>query len=56
MLQMIEDMGGSATTTEVPAESFKMATVIVTIGPIVFLYPVLQRYFIKGLVIGAIKG
>jgi ABC-type glycerol-3-phosphate transport system permease component len=28
----------------------------VTIGPIVLLYPFLQRYFIQGLVIGSIKG
>jgi putative aldouronate transport system permease protein len=39
-----------------PAESSKMAIVIVTIGPIVFLYPYLQRFFIKGLVIGSVKG
>ncbi len=39
-----------------PGESLKMATAILTIGPIVFLYPYLQRYFIKGLVIGSVKG
>jgi putative aldouronate transport system permease protein len=39
-----------------PTESIKMATMIVTIGPIVFLYPFLQRYFIKGLIIGSVKG
>jgi putative aldouronate transport system permease protein len=39
-----------------PAEGLKMATCIVTIGPIIFIYPFVQRYFIKGLLIGAIKG
>ena len=39
-----------------PAESFKMATVIVTIGPLVFLYPFLQKYFVKGIMIGSVKG
>ena len=39
-----------------PAESFKMATVVVTIGPIVLAYPFLQRYFVKGIMIGSIKG
>jgi putative aldouronate transport system permease protein len=39
-----------------PNESFKMATAIVTMGPIILLYPFLQRYFIKGMVIGAVKG
>lgn len=38
-----------------PAESLKMATTIVTIGPIVLFYPYLQRYFIRGLTLGAVK-
>jgi multiple sugar transport system permease protein/putative aldouronate transport system permease protein len=33
-----------------------MATTVVTIGPIIFLYPFLQKYFVKGLLIGAVKG
>ena len=39
-----------------PKESFKMATSVVTMGPIILLYPFLQRYFIKGIVVGAVKG
>lgn len=39
-----------------PNESFKMATAIVTMGPIILLYPFLQRYFVKGMVVGAVKG
>jgi len=35
---------------------FKCAAVIVTIVPIIAVYPFLQRYFIKGVMIGAIKG
>jgi putative aldouronate transport system permease protein len=42
--------------TNPPNESFKMATAIVTMGPIILLYPFLQRYFIKGMVVGAVKG
>ena len=41
---------------ELPGESLKMATAIVTIGPIIFLYPFLQKYFVKGLIIGGVKG
>ena len=47
---------GVEVVTEPPAETLKMATVIVTIGPIILLYPFLQRFFVKGLVIGAVKG
>ena len=39
-----------------PGESLKMATCILTVGPIVLLYPYLQKYFIKGLIIGGVKG
>jgi putative aldouronate transport system permease protein len=41
---------------KMPGESLKMATAIMTIGPIIFLYPFLQKYFIKGLIIGGVKG
>ncbi len=40
----------------VPLESMKMAMTIIATGPIILLYPFLQRYFVKGLTIGAIKG
>jgi putative aldouronate transport system permease protein len=39
-----------------PRESFKMAASIITMGPIVLLYPFLQRYFVKGMIVGAVKG
>lgn len=40
----------------VPAESVKLATSVVAIGPIIFVYPFIQRYFIKGITLGSIKG
>jgi putative aldouronate transport system permease protein len=36
-------------------ETIKYATIIVATIPILFLYPFLQRYFVKGVMIGAIK-
>lgn len=38
------------------AESVKYATVVVATIPILFVYPFLQKYFVKGVMIGAIKG
>ena len=41
---------------DIPSASMKMAMTCVTVGPIILLYPFLQRYFIKGMIIGAVKG
>lgn len=38
------------------AMKVKMAAVIISIGPILLLYPFLQRYFMKGVMIGSVKG
>ncbi|MDG0808639.1 carbohydrate ABC transporter permease [Cohnella rhizosphaerae] len=43
-------------TKSVTSNSVKMATMVVTTLPIVLAYPFLQRYFVKGLMIGSIKG
>ncbi|MBE5831142.1 MAG: carbohydrate ABC transporter permease [Butyrivibrio sp.] len=42
--------------TDVPTESLKMATAVMATGPIVFLYPFVQKYFIGGITVGAVKG
>lgn len=54
-IQMISQMVHGVVLNP-PKESFKMATSVVTMGPIILLYPFLQRYFVKGIVIGAVKG
>jgi len=41
---------------QVPANGVQMATTIISIGPIIAAYPYIQRYFVKGLTIGGIKG
>jgi ABC-type glycerol-3-phosphate transport system permease component len=39
-----------------PAESVQMATIVVTMVPILCLYPFLQKYFVKGVMVGSLKG
>ncbi|MCL2015494.1 MAG: carbohydrate ABC transporter permease [Defluviitaleaceae bacterium] len=39
-----------------PTQTFRLATMFVTIGPIILVYPFVQRFFIKGIMIGAVKG
>jgi putative aldouronate transport system permease protein len=55
MLNEMTMLAGADDVT-LPSESVKMATAVVTIGPIIFFYPYLQKYFVKGLVIGSVKG
>ena len=40
----------------IPIEAMKMALTVIVTGPILLLYPFVQRYFIKGLTLGAVKG
>ena len=37
-------------------EGIKMATMVVSVLPIIFIYPFLQKYFVKGIMVGSIKG
>ena len=41
---------------QLPSEGLKLAMTVIATGPIVLLYPFLQKYFVKGLTIGAVKG
>lgn len=41
---------------KIPQYSATMSTVLVVIGPIIIAYPFFQKYFIKGLTVGSVKG
>mgnify|MGYP000381903016 FL=1 len=54
---------GSAATIAIPDQAatltpqvVKLATMVVTALPVVCIYPFLQRYFVKGVTVGAVKG
>ncbi|NBD25480.1 carbohydrate ABC transporter permease [Paenibacillus glycinis] len=57
-INMSAYVGGSQTTYTQPLPTYgvQLATVCLTIGPIIFLYPFIQRFFVKGITIGALKG
>jgi len=42
--------------SKVTGEAIKMATLIIATVPILVVYPFLQKYFVKGMMIGAVKG
>jgi len=39
-----------------PTYSLKLAMAVVTTGPIILVYPFVQKYFIKGIIVGSVKG
>nr|WP_304969230.1 carbohydrate ABC transporter permease [uncultured Acetatifactor sp.] len=41
---------------DIPQETVKMANAVLATGPIVLLYPFVQKYFISGITVGAVKG
>ena len=41
---------------EMPSESLKMALTVIVTGPIILVYPFIQKYFVSGVTIGAVKG
>ena len=50
--------GGTSlgSTINMPSESLKMALTIIVTGPIILVYPFIQKYFVSGVTIGAVKG
>ena len=59
-LQFLQTMESSPQVqmllASIPSDSVRMALVIITTGPILLLYPFVQRYFVKGIMVGAVKG
>ena len=54
--QAAVDQAQMAQQVAPPVEVLRMAAIVVSILPITLVYPFLQRYFVKGVLIGAIKG
>ena len=48
--------GQYVSLADIPQETVKMANAVMATGPIVLLYPFIQKYFISGITVGAVKG
>ena len=40
----------------IPSETIRMAMAVVVAGPVLLIFPFFQKYFVKGLTVGAVKG
>ena len=42
--------------SKIPGENMRMAMLVVTIGPMLVFFPAFQKYFVKGMTVGSVKG
>ena len=56
--QAMSQMASSANIPlqDMPSNSLKLAMAVVATGPIILVYPFVQKYFVKGVTIGSVKG
>ncbi|MDR0642713.1 MAG: carbohydrate ABC transporter permease [Treponema sp.] len=57
LLTTMREVGSSAVNiAELPGETARMALCVLAAGPMLFIFPFFQKYFVRGLTIGAVKG
>jgi len=55
--EMMQDASaGNMSLEDMPTETVRMATVFLASGPVLFVFPFFQKYFVKGLTVGSVKG
>jgi putative aldouronate transport system permease protein len=54
--QLLQEIVLSGAQVEVVPESLKAASVMIMMLPMIVIYPFLQKYFVKGVMLGAVKG
>lgn len=55
-LQQSEQAAAMMQNQNIPSESIRMAMAVVVAGPALFVFPFFQKYFVRGLTVGSVKG
>ncbi|MDR1972684.1 MAG: carbohydrate ABC transporter permease [Treponema sp.] len=55
-MRRVAERTGISFAGQVPMEGMKMAMTVIATGPMLLAYPFVQKYFVRGLTIGAVKG
>ena len=59
IIEILKQMQNSIAVTpgeSIPSESVRMAMCLLAVGPMLFIFPFFQKYFTRGLTVGAVKG
>lgn len=56
LLKEMQNMGLNVAVEEVPTETVRMALAVLVAGPALFVFPFFQKYFVRGVTVGGVKG
>ena len=56
LAQMGEELDATMDRSNTTAESIKYATIVIATLPMAVIYPFIQKYFVKGVTLGSLKG
>lgn len=56
ILNSQESFSNMVDITQIPTETYKMAMAVIVMGPALLVFPFFQKYFVKGLTVGSVKG
>lgn len=56
LLDAMENVPSAVNINDLPGENLRMAMLVVAIGPMLLVFPFFQKYFTKGMTVGAVKG